>query len=70
MPRGLVESSADPADGRRKVLTLTDAGRAVLATREQQMSARLREAVDELDASEQTCLAAAIPVLERLADAL
>lgn len=70
VPRGLVRSAADPADGRRNLLTLTDAGRAVLARREERMSARLHEVVSELDPADRDCLTAAIPLLERLADAL
>ena len=70
VPRGLVQSSPDPSDGRRQMLNLTEAGRAVLARREEQMSSRLREVVDELDEAERDCLTAAIPLLERLADAL
>jgi len=70
VPRGLVRSAPDPDDGRRKVLTLTDAGRAVLAGREERLSSRLREVVDGLDPAERECLAAAIPLLERVADDL
>jgi DNA-binding MarR family transcriptional regulator len=70
VPGGLVQSTPDPADGRRKLLTLTDVGAAALAVHEDQMSSRLREVVDELDPHERACLAAAIPLLERLADAL
>lgn len=70
VPAGLVDSTTDPTDRRRKVLTLTDAGRAALARREDQMSTRLREVVEGLDASERSCLSAAIPIIERLTDAL
>jgi DNA-binding MarR family transcriptional regulator len=70
VPHGLVQRVPDPDDGRRKVLTLTDAGRAVIAGREERMSSRLREVVDGLDPAGRECLAAAIPLLERMADEL
>jgi DNA-binding MarR family transcriptional regulator len=70
VPRRLVQSSPDPTDRRRKVLSLTEAGREVLARREARMSARLREVVAELDPADRDRLTDAVPLLERLADAL
>ncbi|HEX3780400.1 MAG TPA: MarR family transcriptional regulator [Pseudonocardiaceae bacterium] len=69
--RGLIERQADPHDGRRMIMSLTDVGRDVLRhkrdARTQQVSAALNAGFTsaELDA-----LRAAAPLVARLADHL
>ena len=64
---GWVERSGDPEDGRRVILTLTEAGRERLAetrrARDEWMAARL----EGLPATDLEALEAALPVLERIA---
>ena len=64
---GWVERTDDPNDGRRVILTLTDAGRAVVEqtrrARDEWMAARLAQ----LTETERAELAAALPILERIA---
>lgn len=69
--RGLVERAADPGDRRRTVLSLTGAGRAVLSGREQRVAHRMAAAVEAgYTPAERRRLAAAAPLLERLAELL
>jgi DNA-binding MarR family transcriptional regulator len=69
--RGLIERRADPQDGRRAVMSVTEAGRQVLhskrSARTQQMARALAGGFtpDELGT-----LMAAAPLLERLAQSL
>jgi DNA-binding MarR family transcriptional regulator len=69
--RGLIERRADPQDGRRAVMSVTEAGRQVLhskrSARTQQMARALSGGFtpDEL-----RTLMAAAPLLERLAQSL
>lgn len=69
--RGLVERSPDPDDGRRIVLSLTEAGRRLLwdrrTARNEQMAAAL---TSNFTRAELRQLMAAAPLLERLAEAL
>lgn len=67
--RGLVKRTADPADRRRVVMRLTRAGADVLQRKRSARAAKLGEilAADFTDA-EVRRLAAAVPLLERLAD--
>lgn len=69
--RGLVERSPDPDDGRRVVLSLTEAGRRLLwdrrTARNEQMAAAL---TSNFTRAELRQLMAAAPLLERLAEAL
>ena len=64
---GWVERSGDPEDGRRVILTMTDAGRERLAetrrARDEWMAARL----ETLSEADRAALEAALPVLERIA---
>ena len=64
---GLVSRSPDPADGRRTLLALTDAGRERLTAERAAGQDWLVDAVaGQLDADERATLAAAIPLLRRL----
>ncbi len=69
--RGLVVRAPDPADGRRVVTSLSEAGRRALGDRTQAVTEQIERALGEsLDAEEQRRLAEALPLLERLADRL
>ncbi|WP_019063564.1 MarR family winged helix-turn-helix transcriptional regulator [Streptomyces prunicolor] len=68
--RGLVRRSPDAADGRRSILAITDEGRAVLAERRSASVHRLGAVLDEFTAEERATLAAALPLLDRLAERL
>ena len=66
--RGLIERRADPQDGRRAVMSVTEAGRQVLHSKR---SARVQQLARALSAgftpAELGVLLAAVPLLERLA---
>jgi DNA-binding MarR family transcriptional regulator len=67
--RGLVERTPDPRDRRRIVLSLTAAGRSALSGREQQVLDRMTTALQAgCTPAERRRLAAAAPLLERLAE--
>ncbi|MEU2773294.1 MarR family transcriptional regulator [Streptomyces sp. NPDC007162] len=68
--RGLVGRTPDPADGRRSIVAVTEDGRAVLAERRSESVQRLAAVIDELSAAERATLAAALPLLGRLAERL
>ncbi len=67
---GLVAGEPDPSDGRRTILSLTDAARALIAdgrnARQDWLSHAIRE---RLSGAEQAQLAAAMALLKRLAHA-
>jgi DNA-binding MarR family transcriptional regulator len=69
--RGLVARDRDPGDGRRIVLSITDAGRQVIndrrGARTEQIAAALRAGFTE---AELVQLLAVVPLLERLAEKL
>jgi DNA-binding MarR family transcriptional regulator len=69
--RGLIERSRDPLDGRRVVLSITEAGRQVVndkrGARTALMAAALRDGFTE---AELGLLLAAAPVIQRLAEKL
>jgi DNA-binding MarR family transcriptional regulator len=69
--RGLIERRADPADGRRAVMSVTEAGRQVLhskrSARAQQMARALSAGFTPAELRE---LMTAVPLLERLAQSL
>jgi len=69
--RGLIERRGDPADGRRVVLSVTEAGHQLVndrrGARTEQFAAALRAA---FTAAERDQLLAAAPLLERLAEKL
>lgn len=65
--RGLVVRRPDPADGRRLLVSLSDAGREGLRGARREKARRLSRAIaDELTPEEQAVLAAALPLLERI----
>jgi DNA-binding MarR family transcriptional regulator len=69
--QGLVARGADPRDGRRVVITLTTAGdQALQGTRRLREEQLGRAIAEHLTPQEQQSLIAALPLLERLADAL
>ncbi|MDX2592620.1 MULTISPECIES: MarR family winged helix-turn-helix transcriptional regulator [Streptomyces] len=68
--RGLVSRTPDAADGRRAIVSLTEAGRSVLEERRSESVDRLARALDEFTPQERAALRAAMPLLDRLADRL
>jgi DNA-binding MarR family transcriptional regulator len=66
--RGLIERAPDPADGRRAVMSITDAGRQLLRSRRTAKVQQLSRALStEFTPGELDQLAAITPLLERLA---
>ncbi|MFC9284480.1 MarR family winged helix-turn-helix transcriptional regulator [Streptomyces collinus] len=68
--RGLVGRTPDAADGRRAIVSITEAGRLVLEERRSESVDRLARALDEFTPEERAALRAAMPLLDRLADRL
>jgi DNA-binding MarR family transcriptional regulator len=69
--RGLIARSADPDDGRRAVMSITEAGLALLRSRRDAKAERLARALTaEFSAEERDQLAAITPLLERLAQSI
>ncbi|MFT3866371.1 MAG: MarR family transcriptional regulator [Solirubrobacterales bacterium] len=69
--RGLVRRAADPEDGRRQILSPTEAGLATLRGRRNARTRRLAAALDaEFSAAELERLRAAAPLVERLAQSI
>jgi DNA-binding MarR family transcriptional regulator len=67
--QGLVARGPDPADGRAVLVSITPAGEALLTERRRARAATLGARLDALGPDERATLAAAVPILERLADA-
>ena len=64
---GLLGAETDPADARKKILTLTTAGKAAIDADRRQRVAVLAEAVDEaLDEDERRDLARALNLIDRI----
>lgn len=71
LTRGLVARAPDPHDGRRTVISITDAGRELLRHRRNASTALLATALAEaFTEAELEQLAAAAPLLERLAQSI
>lgn len=69
--RDLVTRAADPADGRRVLISITTSGRLLLRDRRSHSAQRMTAALtDAFTAGEQQLLIAVIPLLERMADRL
>jgi DNA-binding MarR family transcriptional regulator len=66
--RGLIERHPDPGDGRRAVMSLTEAGRQVLQDKRDARTQQLAKALSTgFTRDELSLLMAAAPLLERLA---
>ncbi len=68
--QGLVDRGSDPQDARVVLLSLTPAGKDVVAQRRAARAERLAAALSGLTEDDVTRIAAAVPALNRLADAL
>lgn len=69
--RGLIERHPDPADGRRVVLSVSEAGRQVLRNRRNARTEMLAQALStSFTRAELDQLKAAAPLLERLAQSI
>jgi DNA-binding MarR family transcriptional regulator len=68
--RGLVARSADPADGRRVVMSVTDAGLDLLGKRRDVRVEQLVAALEGFTKAELQRILATTPLIERLADSL
>jgi DNA-binding MarR family transcriptional regulator len=66
----LIDRAPDPGDGRRMILSLTQAGRETVYSKRTARTEQLTRALAELTAEEQGQLIAAIPALRHLAEAL
>lgn len=67
---GLVRRTADLADRRGVLVETTDRGREVTTARRTQRAEALEAALERLDGSDRTAIAAALPALDRLVDAV
>jgi len=69
--RGLIERRRDPGDGRRIVLSITEAGRRLIHDKRGERTGQIAAALgDGFSADELTRLKAVVPLLERLAEKL
>ena len=69
--RGLIERAPDPDDGRRAVMSITDAGLALLRSRRNAKVQQLARALStDFTPAELDQLAAVAPLLERLAQSI
>jgi DNA-binding MarR family transcriptional regulator len=68
--RGLVVRSADPADGRRVVMSATDAGLHLVGKRRDVRVEQIAVALEGFSQSELRQILAATPLIERLSDRL
>ena len=63
---GLVRRGAHPGDGRVVIVSVTDAGRAVLARRHDERVARLEELLERLPPADRAAIVAVLPAFDRL----
>jgi DNA-binding MarR family transcriptional regulator len=68
--RGLVQRAPDPTDGRRVILSPTDSGRDAVHARRARRQERLTRALAQLSGPERAQLVSALPLLQRIADAI
>jgi DNA-binding MarR family transcriptional regulator len=68
--KGLIQRSADPADGRRVILSLTSAGDATVQARRDARNQQFTHALNALSPEERARLHQAMPLLQRLAEEL
>jgi len=68
--RGLIERAPDPHDGRRVILSATEAGDATLRSKRTARTEQLSRALAALSEHERAQLMAALPALRRLSEAL
>jgi DNA-binding MarR family transcriptional regulator len=69
--RGLLVRSPDATDGRRAVVTISPAGRALVVDRRSRAAQRLATVIStDLTPSERSILLAALPVLDKMAERL
>ena len=68
--QGLLHRGSDPQDARVVMLSLTPAGRELVAHRREARTQRLSAALSGLPADDVARITAAVPALNRLADAL
>jgi DNA-binding MarR family transcriptional regulator len=68
--KGLIRRSADPADGRRVILSLTSAGDATVEARRSARDQQFTRALSALSADERAQLLQVMPLLERLLEQL
>ena len=69
--RALIERDRDPEDGRRIVLSITEAGRQLIHDKRGARTGQIADALgDGISAGELTQLMAVVPLLERLAEKL
>jgi DNA-binding MarR family transcriptional regulator len=68
--RRLIERDRDPGDGRRIVLSITEAGRQLIHDKRGARTGRIAAALDGFSAEELSRLTAVVPLLERLAEKL
>ncbi len=69
--RGLIERAPDPDDGRRAVMSITDAGLELLRSRRNAKVQQLARALSaDFNPAERDQLAAVAPLLERLAQSI
>src|ERR1700733_11004880 len=64
--KGLIQRSADPADGRRVIVSLTSAGDATVQARRSARDQQFTRALSALSTAERAQLLQAMPLLERL----
>ena len=68
--RDLVGRAPDPSDGRKVVMSVTDAGRKLITDRRSRTNERFAAALTQFSPAERRRLIDAIPLFERLAEGL